>query len=81
MDLERDDLVEYLSRLFLQKILQELDNLDAAGLLVDEDLLNRFNLTLKTEMSRESLIPDDELIDEAIDKAFVEIVRIRQHKH
>lgn len=81
MDSERDDFVEYLSRLFLQKILQELDTLDAAGLLVDEDLLNRFNLTLKAEMSRESLIPDDGLIDEAIDKAFIEIVRIRQHKH
>lgn len=81
MDSERDHLIEYLSRLFLQRILQELDTLDAAGLLVDEDLLNRFNLTLKEEMSGQDLVPDEDLLDEAIDKAFIEVVRIRQHKH
>jgi hypothetical protein len=81
MDMGREDLIEYLSDVFLQKIMQELDTLDIAGLPVDKHVLENFSVFLKKEMSYQTILADGEIIDEAIDQAFNEVVRLRQPKH
>lgn len=81
MDMGREDLIEYLSDVFLQKIMQELDTLDIAGLPVDKHVLENFSVFLKKEMSYQTILADGEIIDEAIDKAFIEVVRLRKPKH
>jgi len=78
---EREDLVEYLARLFFQRIMQELDTFDAAGLHVDRNLLHNFNISLKEQMLDQTVLADQEIVEEAIDKAFNEIARIREPKH
>ncbi len=81
MHMGREDLIEYLSDLFLQKIMQELDTLDIAGLPVDKHVLENFSVFLKREMSYQTILADEDIIEEAIDKAFNEVVILRQPKH
>lgn len=78
---EREDLIEHLARLLFQRIMQELDTFDAAGLYVDRDLLDNFNISLKEQMLNQTLLADEEVVEEAIDQAFNEIARIREPKH
>lgn len=78
---EREDLIEHLARLLFQRIMQELDTLDAAGLYVDRNLLDNFNISLKEQMLNQTLLVDEEVVEEAIDQAFDEIARIREPKH
>jgi len=81
MTFEKEDLVEYLAILFSQRIMQELDTFDAAGLHVDRNLLDNLNISLKEQILKQTLLADEEVVEEAIDKAFNEIVRIREAKH
>ncbi len=78
---EREDLVEYLARLFFQKIMQQLDTFDVTGLRVDRNLLDNFNVSLKEQMLNQAVLADEEIVEEAIDKAFNEIARVREPKH
>ncbi len=81
MALEREDVIEYFSGLFLEKIMRELDTFDVAGLPVDQHVLDAFSISLKKEMSRQKLLVDKEIIEEAIDNAFNKVTKLRQPKH
>jgi len=69
-----------LSRIFLKRIEEEIDRLDQAGILVNEELLTTFSLLLKKEMQKYGHLPT-ELVDRAIDVAFSEIIKQRSVKH
>ena len=78
MDSERA--VFSLSRIFFKRIEEEIDRMDQAGILVNEELLMTLSHLLKKEMQKYEYLPT-ELVDKAIDVAFSEIIKQRSIKH
>jgi len=78
--MDKKQLVDSLSQIFLRRIEQELNKMDETGILINEELLNAFNLLLKKEMHRYGHLPSN-VIDSAIDAAFDEIIKQRSVKH
>lgn len=73
-------LVVSLSRIFLKRIEQEINRMDEAGVLVNEQLLATFSFLLKKEMHKYEHLPVS-IVDKAIDAAFCEIIKQRSVKH
>ncbi len=78
MDVEKA--VFSLSQIFLKRIEEEIERMDQAGVLVNEELLTTFSFLLKKEMQKYEHLPTD-LVDQAIDVAFKEILKQRSVKH
>jgi len=78
--MDDNTVVVSLSRIFLKRIEQEIDRMDEAGVLVNEELLTAFSFLLKKEMHKYEHLPAS-IVDKAIDTAFREIIKQRSIKH
>ena len=78
--MEDERIVASLSHIFLRRIEQEINKMDEAGVLVNEELLAAFRSLLKKEMHKYEHLPTF-IIDKAIDVAFCEIIKQRSVKH
>lgn len=77
---DSDQAVAELSRIFQEEIMDQLDDMDSSGLLVDASVIEGFRQELLEELSAHSG-PEVQVYQEAVERAIIRIHGIRQTSH
>ncbi len=77
---DADKAVHILARVFEDEILEQLDDMDRHGFLVDDRVIEGFRQELLEELSAHTG-PEMEIYQEAVERAIVRVQGIRQTSH
>lgn len=77
---EPDQAVAELTRIFQEEIMDQLDDMDHHGLLVDSQVIESFRLELLDELSGH-YGPEVIVYEQAVERAIIRIQGIRQTSH
>lgn len=77
---DKDRAVDELTRIFQEEILEQLDDMDLNGLLVDSQVIEGFRQELMDELLSQGG-PDLEVYQQAVNRAIIRVQGIRQTSH
>jgi hypothetical protein len=77
---DKDKALSLMTRVFEDEILDQLDDMDRCGLLVDDQVIEGFGLGLLEELSEQSG-PEREIYQEAVERAVIRVQGLRQTSH
>jgi hypothetical protein len=77
---DKDKALSLLTRIFEEEIMDQLDDMDRYGLLVDDRVIEGFGLGILEDLKAEGG-PEMEIYQEAVEKAVLRIQGIRHTSH
>jgi len=77
---DKDKAVSVLTQVFEDEILDQLDDMDQSGMLVDDRVIEGFRQELLEELTSHGG-PEQEIFQEAVERAIIRVQGIRQTSH